>query len=168
MNHASSFYTMAGWILFVFSPLILLGVTLALGRLAQLGEHRHHTPGVTGSIPVPPTAIRRGLRCARRMSTRAFLQCARSFCTASGRKPQRFAVRKKNVNSGILAMRSQFLHSKRKEAAAVCGAQEECQLGHSCNAPAVFAQQAEGSRSGLRCARRMSNGALRLGHCDGF
>ena len=25
------------------------------GRLAQLGEHRPYKPGVTGSIPVPPT-----------------------------------------------------------------------------------------------------------------
>lgn len=25
------------------------------GRIAQLGEHRHHKPGVAGSIPVPPT-----------------------------------------------------------------------------------------------------------------
>ena len=25
------------------------------GRVAQLGEHRPYKPGVTGSIPVPPT-----------------------------------------------------------------------------------------------------------------
>lgn len=27
------------------------------GRLAQLAEHRHHKPGVTGSSPVPPIEV---------------------------------------------------------------------------------------------------------------
>ena len=42
---------------FIYSLLIAIAINeqLCCGRIAQLGEHRPYKPGVTGSIPVPPT-----------------------------------------------------------------------------------------------------------------
>ena len=42
-----------GWHL--YTPGLFQRSLLALGRVAQLGEHRPYKPGVTGSSPVPPT-----------------------------------------------------------------------------------------------------------------